>query len=284
MAPRANWKGVLKVGELNCPVALHTAASSSDRIAFHTLNRATGHRVRRQFIDEETGEPVEREQQVKGYEISQGEYVLLEPDEIAAAVPESDKVLGVQAFIDCDEVDDVHFDRPYYLVPTSQAAGEAFAVLREGMRKSHVAALARAVLFRRMRAVLVRPYDGGMMAMTLKFDYEARSAEEAFSDVPEMKIEGEMLDLAKHIIETKRGTFEPKDFRDRYEAAVADLVKAKLEGRPIEVRKAPEETKVVNLMDALRQSAKLTGAKTKGGRTAERSRAKPKAKPKRKAG
>ena len=122
MAPRANWKGFLKVGELSCPVALYTAASSSDRIAFHTLNRETGHRVKRQFVDPETEEPVTADQQVKGYEVSKGEYVMLEPEEVAAAVPESDKTLDVEAFIDCGDIDDVYFDRPYYLAPSSPAA------------------------------------------------------------------------------------------------------------------------------------------------------------------
>jgi DNA end-binding protein Ku len=281
VAPRANWKGFLKVGELNFQVALYTAASTSDRIAFHTLNRATGHRVRRQFVDEETGDPVPSEEQVKGYEVSQGDYVVLEPEEVAAAVPESDKVLGVEAFLNSAEIDDVYFDRPYYLAPVGPIAEEAFIVLREGMRKRKVAALARAVLFRRVRNILITPYERGMMAMTLKFDYEVRSAQEAFSGIPEMKISGEMLDLAKHIIETKRGTFDPREFHDRYEQAIAELVRAKLEGRPIEVPKAPEETKVVNLMDALRKSAGLSGrgtegAKAKTGRTrATRSKAKP---------
>ncbi|MDF2811437.1 MAG: Ku protein, partial [Microvirga sp.] len=122
MAPRANWKGFLKVGELSCPVALYTAASSSDRIAFHTLNRETGHRVKRQFVDPESGDAVPADQQVKGYEIAKGEYVVLEPEEVAAAVPESDKTLDVEAFVDCREIDDIYFDRPYYLTPSSPAA------------------------------------------------------------------------------------------------------------------------------------------------------------------
>src|ERR1700722_18465209 len=115
MAPRANWKGFLKIAELSCPVALYTAVSSSDRIGFHILNRSTGHRVQRQFVDQKTGDPVETADQVKGYETGQGEYVILQPEEIAAAVPESDKTLGVEAFIPCSEIDDVYFDRSYYL-------------------------------------------------------------------------------------------------------------------------------------------------------------------------
>ena len=261
MAPRANWKGFLKIGELSCPVALYTAASQSERIAFHTLNRATGHRVHRQFIDSETGKPVERDEQVKGYEIAQGEYVMFEPDEIAAVVPESDKTLSVGQFIACHDIDDVYFDRPYYLAPSDPAAVAAFDLIREGMRKKQVAALARTVLFRRVRTLLIRAHDNGLIATTLNFDYEVRSAGEAFDGLPKQKIAGEMLDLAKHIIKTKRGKFDPGKFDDRYEAALAELVKAKLEGKPLPKPKAPKPTKVVDLMAALRQSAAASGAK-----------------------
>ncbi|MEY9626086.1 non-homologous end joining protein Ku [Sinorhizobium fredii] len=255
MAPRANWKGYLKVAEVSCPVALYTAASTSERIAFHTINRATGNRVHRQFVDSETGKPVEKDDQVKGYEVGSGDYVVLEPEEIAAAVPESDKTLSVSAFIACGDIDDVYFDKPYYLAPTKSHAEDAFALIREGMRKKKVAAIARAVLFRRVRTLLIRAYEDGLIATTLNFDYEVRSAKEAFDEVPDLKIEGEMLELAEHIIKTKRGKFDPAKFDDRYEAALAELVKAKLEGKKIEPRKELKREKVVDLMEALRQSA-----------------------------
>ncbi|WJS87368.1 Ku protein [Paracoccus sp. TOH] len=262
MAPRAIWKGLLTIAEVSCPVTLHAAASTSERIAFHTLNRATGHRVRRQFIDADTGKPVDRDDQVKGYELAEGDYVMLDPEEIAAAVPESDKALAVAQFIDCQDIDDVYFDRPYYLRPASPTAEEAFALIREGMRRKKVAALARAVLFRRVRTVLIRAHGPGMIATTLNFDYEVRSAREAFSDIPATRVKGEMLDLAKHIIATKMGTFDVTAFDDRYEAALADLVKAKLEGRRIEPGKPARRENVVDLMQALRQSAGLGAKKT----------------------
>jgi DNA end-binding protein Ku len=271
VAPRANWKGSLKVAELVCPVALYTAASASERIAFHTINRKTGHRVHRQFVDQETGEPVEREDQVKGFDAGSGQYIVLEPDEVAAAVPDSDKTLAVSAFIPCREIDDVYFDRPYYLRPDGEIAEKAFTVLREGMRQNSVAALASTVLFRRVRTLLIRAYESGLVATTLNFDYEVRSAAEAFRDIPDVKITGEMLDLAKHIIHTKEGRFDPTAFDDRYEAALAELVRAKMEGRPIKPVKQPERGKVISLMDALRQSAGAAGkpaeaAKGKGSR------------------
>ena len=262
MAPRAIWKGVLKVAELSCPVALYTAASTAERISFHTLNRNTGNRVQRQFVDEVTGKPVEHDDQVKGYDRGDGDYIVLEPEEISAAIPESDKTLDVSTFLPCDEIDDVFLDRPYYIAPSTAIASEAFELIRETMAEQQCAALARTVIFRRMRSILIRPHGKGLIGSTLNFDYEVRSAEDAFSDVPTMKIQDEMLDLAKHIIETKAGQFDPKAFDDRYEAALAELVKAKIEGRKLKPKKPPAPAKVVDLMEALRQSAKGTG---KGG-------------------
>lgn len=259
MAPRANWKGHLRIGDVSCPVALYTAASTNDRIAFHTINRQTGHRVRRQFVDLDTGKPVEAGEQVKGYEIGTDDYIVLEPDEIAAAVPESDKTLDVSAFVALGEVDDVYFDRPYYLAPDGKHAGEAYGLIREGLKAKKVAALACTVLFRRLRTVLVRADGDGLVATTLNFDYEVRSAEAAFADLPEIRIEGEMLDLARHIIDTKRGRFDPAKFDDRYEAALAELVKAKLEGRKPPAKVSPQQGKVIDLMAALRESAGALG-------------------------
>jgi DNA end-binding protein Ku len=180
MATRANWKGVLKIGEVSCPVALYTAASTAERIAFHILNRKSGHRVHREYVDAETDERVEAKDQVKGYEIGSGDYIAFEPEEIAKAVPEADKTLEVQAFVPCDQVDDVYLDRPYYLAPSAPAAAEAFTLIRDAMTAAEVAAIARTVLFRRVRSVLIRVHGQGLIANTLNCDYEVRSAEEAF--------------------------------------------------------------------------------------------------------
>ncbi|RDL47919.1 hypothetical protein BLJAPNOD_05145 [Ensifer sp. M14] len=259
-APRANWKGFIKFGEVACAVALYTAASSSDRVAFNTLNRKTENRVRREFVDSDTGDPVEREDQVKGYETESGQYVVLEPEEVAAAVPDSDKTLKIEAFIPCSQIDTTYFDKPYYLAPDKMGM-DAFMLLRDGMKKENVAAIAHTVLFRRMRTVLIRPHGKGLIASTLNFDYEVRSAVKAFEDVPALKIEGEMLDLAAHIIEKKKGSFDAAAFDDRYEAAVVELVKAKLEGRSLPKKKAPAASKPGDLLKALRESAQM-GAKT----------------------
>ncbi|MGU3493974.1 Ku protein [Xanthobacteraceae bacterium A53D] len=264
---RANWKGFIKFGEVACSVGLYTAVSTSERIAFNTLNRATGNRVKREFVDSETGDPVERDDQVKGYEIENGDYVVLEPEEIAAAIPESNKTLTIETFIPCSEIEDVYFDKPYYLAPDKLGA-DAFVLLRDGMKKAKVAALARTVLFRRLRTVLIRPHGDGLIGTTLNFDYEVRSAEEAFEELPEVKVEGEMLELAQHIIATKTGEFDPRTMDDRYDAALAALVKAKIEGKPLPKRKRQAPAKTDDLLAALRESAGMkaeakSAAKTK---------------------
>lgn len=265
--PRANWKGHIRFGEVTCPVALFTATSSSERISFNILNRKTGNRVRREFVDSESGDVVEHDAQVKGYETSNGRYVVLEPDEIASAVPDSDKTLVITAFIPCDEIDDVYFDKPYYLAP--QETGEdAFALLRDGMKEAQVAAIASTVLFRRLRTVLIRPHGDGLIGTTLNFDYEVRPADVAFDDMANITIDKEMLDLASHIIGTKKGAYDPSKFDDRYEEALAELVKAKVEGKPFKKIAAPKASKPSDLLQALRDSAGAAQKKSTKRRSA----------------
>jgi DNA end-binding protein Ku len=213
---RASWKGFLRIAELTVRVSLYAAASTAERIALHTINRPTGHQVRREFVDAETGETVERDDRVKGYEVAKDEYVSVEPDEIAAVIPHGDKMLTVSAFVDTAGVDDLYFDKPYCLGPSDRSANESFPLVREGMRAPKAAAVAKAVLFRRARTVLLRPFGRGLAASTLNYDYEVRSAAEAFSDVSAKATTGEMLDLAVHIIKTRRAAFDPHEFHDRY--------------------------------------------------------------------
>lgn len=257
---RAQWKGFIKFGEVSCGVGLYTAASTSERISFHTINKKTGNRVNRVFIDSETGKEVEREDQTKGFEIENGQYIVIDPDEVAATIPESNKTLTVEAFIPCSDVDDVYFDKPYYLVPTDRVSSDAFTALRDALEKSQVAAVARTVLFRRMRTVLIRTYGKGLIATTMQYDYEVRSSDKAFEDIPKLRIKGEMLDLAKHIIATKKGSFDPAAFDDRYEAAVTELVKAKIEGKALPKRKEAKVSKPDDLLTALRESARMLKA------------------------
>lgn len=267
---RAIWKGYLKIAQVSCAVSLYTAVSTSERLAFHMLNRKTGHRVHRQLVDSETGKPVGREDQVKGYQVEKDDYVVLEPEEISATIPVSNKALEIETFIGCDETDSIYFDRPYYLAPADKEAAETFYLIREGLKKASVAAIAQAVLFRRVHALLIRAHGPGLIATMLNYDYEVRSAADAFADIPKLTIHREMLDLAKHIIETKQGKFDPKAFDDRYEAALADLVKAKLQGKPLKPRKPAKTAEVVDLMEALRRSAGTTNSPRKPAGPAKR--------------
>lgn len=254
--PRANWKGFIRFGEVTAPIALYSAATSSDRISFNILNRRTGNRVRREYFDSETDVPVEKENQIKGYEIENGQFLRLDPEEVASAVPESDKTMTVLSFIPLSEVDEVFFDKPFYLTP-DKTGDETFALLRDGMERAKVAAIARTVLFRRFRTMLIRPEGKGMVAATLNFEYEVRSADAAFEHMPDLRIEGEMLDLAKHIIKSKVGEFHPEEFNDRYETALRELVQAKLDGRAAPRRPEPEVSKPDELLKALRESAQM---------------------------
>ncbi|WFS01040.1 Ku protein [Rhizobium tumorigenes] len=261
MTARASWKGQLTIGALSCSVGLYTAVSSSERLSFHIINRKTGNRVERQFVDSETGKPVERDDQVKGYLLDDGEYLVMEGDELASIVPESDKVLSIESFIGWDDIDRLYFDRPYFLMPVSDDDREVLALVIEAMNREKVAALAHAVLFRRYRTLLVRPYEKGLVATMLNFDYEVRSEADAFEDIPELEVTGEMLELASHIIDTKKGTFDASAFDDRYEEALVEMVKAKVEGKPLPKKRPVKEEKVVDLMQALRESAGMAKPK-----------------------
>lgn len=265
MAPRANWKGFLKVGDLACPVALHAAVRTKDRIAFHTLNRRTGNRVQRVFVDSVTGTAVDHDDQVRGYEIAPGEHVVLTPGEVALAVPDSDKTLSVASFVPCGEIDTLYLDKPYYLIPSDEGGARSLALIRDGMRGRKVAALARTVLFRRVRTVLIRAHGDGLMATTLNFDHEVRSPRAVFDDLPDIPVDAAMLDLARRVVKARLGRFEPRDFEDRYESALTDLVKARAEGRWPEPLPQVQPEPVADLLDALRESARAGGRKPRRG-------------------
>lgn len=262
MNARAIWKGHLSIGDLGCAVALYSAVNGAERAAFHIINRDTGHRVRREYVDGDSGRPVDKDDLVKGYDTSEGQTVILEPDEIRDAVPESDKRLELSAFLACDEIDTLYLERPYFLAPADRQSVEAYELIRNTMETQSVAAIARTVLFRRVRSVLIRPHGKGLIATTLNYDYEVRDPAESFEGISKVKIEKEMLELARHIIGTKMGEFDPGQYEDRYEAALTELVKAKIAGRkPKKLPKRKAEN-VTSLLDALRKSAGASEEKT----------------------
>jgi len=256
MAPRPNWKGFLKLSLVSCAVALYPATTTSQRIRFNIINRKTGNRIRNDVVDAETGEPVEPEDRVKGYEVDKGQYVLVDDEELDNVALESTHTIAVDEFVPMAEVDRIYLDESFYIVPQDDVAQEAFAVIREAMRKEDLAGLARVVIYRREHLLLLRPRGKGLMATTLRYKNEVRDEKDYFDEIESIKVPPDMLKLATHILETKKGHFEPEKFEDRYENALKDLIKAKRAGKAPPTLAEPRPSNVVNLMDALRRSAK----------------------------
>jgi len=276
MAPRPNWKGYLKLSLVSCPVALYPATTTSERVSFRTLNRTTGNRVRRQFVDEQTGEPVESEDQAKGYEVAKGEYIMLDDDELKAVQIESNHTIDIERFVPREEVDELYLDTPYYLAPTDRVGEEAFAVIRDAMRAEKKVGLARVVLFRRERLMMLEPRGKGIVAESLHYANEVHAAEGYFAEIPDLELPKEMLELAKHIIEKMSGRFEPAQFEDRYENALIELIRSKQKGMPIRPQPTHRQTNVINLMDALRRSVE-SETKAAGKTAAKKTESKAKA-------
>ena len=260
MAPRANWKGFLKLSLVSCSIALVQATSSKDRVRFNIINRETGNRIRYRQVDAETGEDVPEEDRVKGYKTPDGSYVLLEAEELDEVALESTHTIDIESFVPRKDIDEIYLDTPYYLFPDEEVATEAFAVIRDAMRSTGLVGIARAVLHNHEHVLMLEPVDGGIKATSLRYADEIRDTEDYFSDIQDTKVPKDMLELASHIVETKSGNFDPSKFEDQYEDALKDLLKKKQEGKPIERPERPKPTNVVNLMDALRRSVEASGA------------------------
>jgi DNA end-binding protein Ku len=256
MAPRPNWKGFLKLSLVSCSVALYSATSTSQRVRFNIINKGTGNRIRNEVVDAETGEPVEDEDRVKGYKVDNGDYLLFEDDELDNVALESTHTIDIDEFVPISEVDRIYLDESYYIVPQDEVAQEAFAVIREAMRKEQLAGLARVVVYRRERILLLRPRGKGLLATALRYKNEVRDEDDYFDEIPDIKVPADMVKLATHILDTKKGKFQPEKFEDRYETALLDLIKAKKAGKPAPAPSEPRPSNVINLMDALRRSAK----------------------------
>jgi DNA end-binding protein Ku len=259
-ARRAYWKGYLKLSLVTCPIALYPASSQAEKTHFHQINRKTGHRLRQQMVDEVTGKVVDKGNKSRGYEVSKGKYVEIEPEEIKAIQVESTHTLDIEKFVPIDEIDRRYFDRPYYIAPDGKAGEEAFAVIRDAMKDKHRVALAKIVLTNREHIMAIEPMGKILLGTILRFDYEVRDEKEIARSVPSPKIPREMLSLASRILDTKAGHFDPSQFRDEFETELKKLVKRKAAGKPIEYE-APTErpANVVNLLEALRQSVQGGG-------------------------
>jgi DNA end-binding protein Ku len=277
MAPRANWKGYLRLSLVSCPIALYPASSLSEKVSFNRLNRKTGNRLKQQNVDSETGEVVPREDTARGYEVAKGQYLIVEDEELDAVQIESTRTIDIDQFVPKSEIDERYIDSPYYIAPDGQVGQDAFAVIRDTIGKLNMVALGRVVLTRREHVIALEPKGRGLMGLTLRYPYEIRDEASYFEDIPELKLPKEMLDLATHIVNTKSGHFDPSLFQDRYENALIDLLKKKEAGETIEPSREVAAPRVVNLMDALRASVDAEKKKAPAPSTEARRPAKRKA-------
>jgi DNA end-binding protein Ku len=252
---RPYWKGYLKLALVSCPIALHAACATAERIAFRQINKATGNRLRQQLVDEETREPVDPEHKGRGYEVAKGQYLVVEDQELDAIEIASTHTIEIDRFVPRLQIDQRFFDTPYYVTPNEPVAQEAFAVIRDAMRHKAMVALGRLVLAKRERVIALEPYDKGLLGTTLRYPYEVRDHKNYFGDLPELTIAPDMRQLAEHLLDSKAGDFDPTAFRDRYEEALLAHLKARQAGavqEPKPVFAVPR--RVINLMEALRRS------------------------------
>jgi DNA end-binding protein Ku len=270
VAPRAYWKGYLKLSLVSCPIALFPATSEREKISFHQLNKETGNRIRYKKVDAETGDEVDNADIVKGYEVAKGEYIELDPEEIEAVAIESKRVIDIEEFVPRSEIDELYLRDPYYIVPDGEVGQQAFAVIRDAIRKEGIVALGKVVFTSREHIIALEARGKGMVGVTLRYPYEVRNEEEYFDTIEDQKIPKDMIDLAIHIVETKAGHFKPQQFKDEYEDALKDLLRRKQKGEKIERPKERAPSNVINLMDALRQSVKAGGSGGSAGRRSSR--------------
>src|SRR6266567_2005063 len=272
MAPRANWKGFLRLSLVTCPVALYPATSDTEKVSFNQINRKTGHRIKYAKVDADTGEEVANEDIMKGYKVDTDTYIEVSKEELDDLALESTRTIEIDEFVPRADIDSRYVIRPYYLVTDGKVGHDAFAVIRETIRSMNKVAIGRVVLTNREHIIALEPLDKGLMGTLLRYPYEVRSEKEYFDDIQDVKVTKDMLDLAKHIVEKKSGAFEPGKFEDHYESALIDLIDKKRSGVRLTAKAAPKTGgNVINLMDALkkslaseRQAAPPAPAKAKG--------------------
>jgi DNA end-binding protein Ku len=269
MAPRANWKGFLRLSLVTCPVALYPATSDSEKISFNQINRKTGHRIKYAKVDADTGEEVSSDDIMKGYKVDTDTYIEVSKDELENIALESTRTIEIDEFVPRSGIDPRYLIRPYYLVPDGKVGHDAYAVIRETIRSMDMVAIGRVVLTNREHIIALEPLDHGLMGTLLRYPYEVRDEKEYFDDIQDVKVTKDMLDLAKHIVNQKAATFEPEKFEDHYESALTELINAKRNGKTIGAKPRPRGENVVDLMDALKKSlASEAPAKGKKARKA----------------
>jgi DNA end-binding protein Ku len=254
MAPRANWKGFLRLSLVTCPVALYPATSDSEKVSFNQINRKTGHRIKYAKVDADTGEEVASEDIMKGYKVDTDSFIEVTKDELENIALDSNRTIDIDEFVPKADIDPRYLIRPYYLVPDGKVGHDAFAVIRETIRSMDKVAIGRLVLTSREHIIGLEPLKNGLMGTLLRYPYEVRSEDEYFDDIQDVKVTKDMLDLAKHIVNQKSATFDPAKFEDHYEAALVELINQKRSGKAITAKPRPKGENVVDLMDALKRS------------------------------
>ncbi|MER8594618.1 Ku protein [Mesorhizobium sp. M1182] len=268
MAPRPAWRGYLKLSLVTCAVELTNVVTQAEKVSFRVLNRKTGNTVKRVYVDSASGKPLDEGDEIKGYEIGDGDFVQIEEEEIEAVQIESSHTMSLDGFIEKSSIQQIYLDAPYYVTPADEVSEEAFAVIRDAMAAKKTAGLARIVLYRRERPVVIEPLGKGLLLTTLRYGDTVRRPEIVFGDIKTVKTDAEMIRLAEHIVDEKQAAFDPSEFEDKYENALIELVRAKKAGKKAPKAKAePRPSNVVNLFDALKNSlSSEAGAPAKTGR------------------
>lgn len=264
MAPRAFWKGYLKLSLVTCPVAMSPAISQEDKVRFRTLNGRTGNPVVSRYVDAVTGKTVDEDDEVKGYPRGEDDYVMLEDEEIEAVALESTRTIDIETFVPRESIEWIWYDSPHYLVPNDTVGEEAFSVIREAMAATGTVGISRLVLYRRERAVMLEPRGRGIVLWTLRYGDEVREEKDYFAGLGDEKPEKRALALVRTLIEERTKDWDPKMADDPVQDRLLDIIAAKKKGRkrPAKAKASPASSgNVVNIMDALRRSIKAEGGK-----------------------
>lgn len=268
MVARAYWKGFLRLSLVSCPIQVFPAIAEREKIRFHQISKRTGHRIKYCKLDAETGKEVDAKDVAMGYEVAKGQYVEVTQDELEAIAIEGTHIIEIDQFAPRSEIDDLYLNHPYYVTPDGEMGQQAYAVIREAIKREGMVALGRVVLTTREHVIAIEPRGKGLLGVTLHYPYEIRREEDYFGDLPDEPAPKEMVDLAAHIVATKAGHFHPEKFEDHYERALRELIKKKQRGEKIDKPRERPSAKVIDLMDALRQSAAARGDSRKQARLA----------------
>lgn len=265
MAPRSLWKGQIRLSLVSIPVELFSATKSAGRTSFRQIHEPSGKRVHYEKVVQGIG-PIDKDDIVKGYELDDGKYVLLEPEEIDAVKLETKRVMDLVQFVDACEIPPLYYDKPYYLVPTGDVAEEAYQVIRDALREAGKVGLGQLTMRGREYLAAIRPCGNGLLLETLHYEDELRDADPTFKGIPKKKSDDDLLEVATALIDKKSGPFDASAFKDHYESALKELIARKKKGKKIEIEEEEDSSadndNVVDLMAALKKSLGSDGKKS----------------------